>query len=49
MRTPSSHRTDLQSRRPAWAHPHAPDQLLALGHVQGSDGFFVAALVRERD
>jgi 16S rRNA (cytosine967-C5)-methyltransferase len=38
---------DLQVRHPAWAHPHARDQLLALGHVQGSDGFFVAALARE--
>jgi 16S rRNA (cytosine967-C5)-methyltransferase len=40
--------TDLQSRHPAWAHPHAAGQLLALGHVQGSDGFFIAAMVRER-
>ncbi len=38
---------DLQVRHPAWAHPHARAQLLALGHVQGSDGFFVAALARE--
>jgi 16S rRNA (cytosine967-C5)-methyltransferase len=38
---------DLQQRFPAWAHPGAPDHLLALGHVQGSDGFFVAALRRE--
>jgi 16S rRNA (cytosine967-C5)-methyltransferase len=38
---------DLQTRFPAWAHPHAPDHLLALGHLQGSDGFFVAALARE--
>jgi 16S rRNA (cytosine967-C5)-methyltransferase len=38
--------TDLQARHPAWAHPHAADQLLALGHVQGSDGFFIAAMVR---
>lgn len=37
---------DLQARYPAWAHPHAPDQLLALSHLQGSDGFFVAALAR---
>jgi 16S rRNA (cytosine967-C5)-methyltransferase len=37
---------DLQSSFPAWAHPHAGDQLLALGHVQGSDGFFIAALRR---
>jgi 16S rRNA (cytosine967-C5)-methyltransferase len=40
---------DLQSRHPGWAHPHVPDQLLALGHIQGSDGFFVAAMARERD
>ena len=38
---------DLQARYPRWAHPHARAQLLALGHVQGSDGFFVAALARE--
>jgi 16S rRNA (cytosine967-C5)-methyltransferase len=38
--------TDLQARHPAWAHPHAANQLLALGHVQGSDGFFIAAMVR---
>jgi 16S rRNA (cytosine967-C5)-methyltransferase len=38
---------DLQQRFPAWAHPAAPDHLLALGHVQGSDGFFIAALRRE--
>jgi len=38
--------TDLQARHPAWAHPHAADQLLALGHIQGSDGFFIAALAR---
>jgi 16S rRNA (cytosine967-C5)-methyltransferase len=36
--------TDLQDRFPAWATgPH----LLALPSVQGSDGFFVAALRRE--
>ena len=38
---------DLASRFPAWAHPAAPDQLLALAHVQGSDSFFIAALARE--
>jgi 16S rRNA (cytosine967-C5)-methyltransferase len=38
---------DLQSRFPAWAHPSAPAALLALPHVQGSDGFFIAALERE--
>jgi 16S rRNA (cytosine967-C5)-methyltransferase len=38
---------DLQARHPAWAHPLAPGQLLALGSVQGSDGFFIAALARE--
>jgi 16S rRNA (cytosine967-C5)-methyltransferase len=37
---------DLQLRHPAWAHPGAVDQLLALGHRQGSDGFFIAAMVR---
>lgn len=38
---------DLQARHPAWAHPLAREQLLALGSVQGSDGFFIAALQRE--
>jgi 16S rRNA (cytosine967-C5)-methyltransferase len=38
---------DLHQRFPAWAHPSAPDVLLALPHVQGSDGFFVAALARD--
>jgi 16S rRNA (cytosine967-C5)-methyltransferase len=37
---------DLEPRFPAWAHPHAPGQLLALPHVQGSDGFYIAALRR---
>jgi len=37
---------DLEPRFPAWAHPHGGGQLLALPHVQGSDGFFVAALRR---
>jgi 16S rRNA (cytosine967-C5)-methyltransferase len=38
---------DLQSRHPEWAHPLVREQLLALGSVQGSDGFFIAALERE--
>jgi 16S rRNA (cytosine967-C5)-methyltransferase len=38
---------DLQTRHPAWAHPLVREQLLALGSVQGSDGFFIAALERE--
>ena len=38
---------DLQQRFAAWAHPVAADHLLALGHVQRSDGFFIAALRRE--
>lgn len=38
---------DLQERHPAWAHPLAQEELLALGSVQGSDGFFIAALARE--
>jgi len=38
---------DLQERHPAWAHPLAQQELLALGSVQGSDGFFIAALARE--
>ena len=37
---------DLQSEYPAWAHPSAARHLLALPHVQGSDGFFVARLRR---
>jgi 16S rRNA (cytosine967-C5)-methyltransferase len=37
---------DLQQRFPAWAHPTVARHLLALGHVQGSDGFFIAALRR---
>jgi 16S rRNA (cytosine967-C5)-methyltransferase len=37
---------DLQLRHPAWAHPGAADELLALGHRQGSDGFFIAAMAR---
>ena len=37
---------DLQSCHPRWAHPLASDWLLALGSVQGSDGFFIAALER---
>ena len=38
---------DLAPRFPAWAHPDASGQLLALAHVQGSDCFFIAALERE--
>jgi 16S rRNA (cytosine967-C5)-methyltransferase len=38
---------DLQPRFPAWAHPHSRNELLALPHVQGSDGFFIAALMRD--
>ena len=38
---------DLQQRHPAWAHPLADGELLALGSVQGSDGFFIAALARD--
>jgi 16S rRNA (cytosine967-C5)-methyltransferase len=38
--------TDLQRAHPAWAHPHARDVLLALPQRQGSDGFFIAAMVR---
>ena len=40
---------DLQTEFPDWAHPASPRQLLALPHVQGSDGFFVARLRRDRD
>jgi 16S rRNA (cytosine967-C5)-methyltransferase len=38
---------DLEPRFPAWRHPRGGGQLLALPHVQGSDGFFIAALRRE--
>ena len=38
---------DLEPRFPAWRHPRGAGQLLALPHVQGSDGFFVAALRRQ--
>jgi 16S rRNA (cytosine967-C5)-methyltransferase len=41
------HAIDLEPRFPAWRHPRGGGQLLALPHVQGSDGFFVAALRRE--
>lgn len=37
---------DLQAAFPDWAHPGASRHLLALPHVQGSDGFFVARLRR---
>ena len=38
---------DLQSRFPAWADPRGGGcSLLALPHIQGSDGFYVAALRR---
>ena len=40
---------DLQARFPAWAHPGVAYHLLALPHVQGSDGFFIAALHRGED
>ena len=36
---------DLRPRFPAWAAPAGP-HLLALPNVQGSDGFFIAALRR---
>jgi 16S rRNA (cytosine967-C5)-methyltransferase len=37
---------DLSSRFPAWRDPRGGPHLLALPHLQGSDGFFVAALRR---
>ncbi|HEX4033349.1 MAG TPA: 16S rRNA (cytosine(967)-C(5))-methyltransferase RsmB [Solirubrobacteraceae bacterium] len=43
---PDFEAVDLQASNPAWAHPRAPDALLALPDVQGSDGFFVAAFDR---
>jgi len=39
---------DLQERFPAWAHPRAAAHLLALGPVQGSEGFFISALRHAR-
>jgi 16S rRNA (cytosine967-C5)-methyltransferase len=38
---------DLEPRFPAWRDPRGGRQLLALPHVQGSDGFYIAALRRE--
>jgi 16S rRNA (cytosine967-C5)-methyltransferase len=43
---PEFEMVDLQRRFPAWAHPRRGAFLLALPHVQGSDGFFIAALRR---
>ena len=40
---------DLQAEYPEWAHPRAERHLLALPHVQGSDGFFIARLRRADD
>jgi 16S rRNA (cytosine967-C5)-methyltransferase len=37
---------DLGPRFPAWSDPGAPGRVRALPHVQGSDGFYVAALRR---
>lgn len=37
---------DLQERLPGWAHPDRDEFLLALPTVQGSDGFFIAAMRR---
>jgi 16S rRNA (cytosine967-C5)-methyltransferase len=37
---------DLGPRFPAWSDPGVPGRVLALPHVQGSDGFYVAALRR---
>jgi 16S rRNA (cytosine967-C5)-methyltransferase len=47
-RHPQFESIDLTSRMPGWSAPRASPWLLALPHVQGSDGFFVAALRRER-
>ena len=47
MPTRSSQRSTCRSATRRGRTRHARDQLLALGHVQGSDGFFVAALARE--
>jgi 16S rRNA (cytosine967-C5)-methyltransferase len=37
---------DLEPRFPGWAHPRGGASLLALPNVQGSDGFFIAAVRR---
>ena len=37
---------DLGAEFPGWEHPRVPGCLLALPHVQGSDGFFIARLRR---
>lgn len=37
---------DLSSRFPTWVDPRGGTHLLALPHIQGSDGFFIAALRR---
>jgi 16S rRNA (cytosine967-C5)-methyltransferase len=43
---PDFEAVDLQASHPAWAHPRAPNVLLGLADVQGSDGFFIAAFAR---
>jgi 16S rRNA (cytosine967-C5)-methyltransferase len=37
---------DVAAALPSWSHPQTAGQLLALPHVQGSDGFYVARLRR---
>jgi 16S rRNA (cytosine967-C5)-methyltransferase len=38
---------DLGARFPAWGHPGGGAALLALPQIQGSDGFYIAAMRRE--
>jgi 16S rRNA (cytosine967-C5)-methyltransferase len=46
-RHPELEPVDLSSRFPTWCDPRGGTHLLALPHIQGSDGFFIAALRRE--
>ncbi|MGD0198672.1 MAG: 16S rRNA (cytosine(967)-C(5))-methyltransferase RsmB [Solirubrobacteraceae bacterium] len=43
---PELEQIDLQSRFPAWRDPRGGRALLALPHIQGSDGFYIATLRR---
>ena len=45
-RHPELEPIDLSARFPFWRDPRGGPHLLALPHVQGSDGFFIAAFRR---
>jgi 16S rRNA (cytosine967-C5)-methyltransferase len=45
-RNPELEPIDLSARFPFWCDPRGGAHLLALPHVQGSDGFFIAAFRR---